>query len=806
MNGYAKEKTMDLKKKIAGGFWVLMLTMFLSACTSPEEKEALAERQKIDEIISGMTLEEKAALVVGVGRSMPGQDGTSAVARTQPLVPGAAGTTGEFEHLGITPMVLADGPAGLRISPTRTDDSATYYCTAFPIATLLASSWDTELVYRVGQAMGDEVLEYGVDILLAPALNLHRNPLCGRNFEYYSEDPLITGKITAAMVRGVQSQNVGTAIKHFVANNQETNRNFVDTIVSERALREIYLEGFRIAVEDAQPWTVMSSYNRLNGTYTSESHDLLTKILREDWGFQGFVMTDWGGGSDPVAQMKAGNDLLMPGNPRQTEAIIAAVKEGQLDEEVLDRNVARMLHIIFKSPRYQQYRYTNQPDLKAHAAVARQAGAEGMVLLKNSQGALPLAEGISKVAAFGKTSYEIVTGGTGSGDVNEAYSISLIKGLENAGYSVNKSLQGVYEDYIKKEREKQAAGNERPSWFRGRLPIAEMGVEPGLVREMAAEADIALITIGRNSGEGSDRKDEAGDFDLTEGEKSLIRTVSKTFQDKGKNAVVVLNIGGVIETASWRDDPDAILLAWQPGQEAGNSIADVLSGKVNPSGRLASSFPLSYADVPSAKNFPGTVTESGEAKAAAENSGSTFRSRTAGRKAEVVYEEDIYVGYRYYNSFDKEVAYEFGYGLSYTEFTYSNLKLSSDDFKDSILVSIDIKNAGPIAGKEVVQVYLSAPSGKLNKPREELAAFAKTRLLEPGQSQTLSFELNARDLASFDTASSSWLAEAGEYTVKAGASSKDFRQTTSFLLSKDIVVKKVNRALSPQREINILRP
>jgi beta-glucosidase len=797
---------MDLKKRIAGGILVLILAICLSACTSPEEKEALAERQKIDEIISGMTLEEKAALVVGVGRRMPGPESADAVARTQPLVPGAAGTTGEFEHLGITPMVLADGPAGLRISPTRTDDAATYYCTAFPISTLLASSWDTELVYRVGQAMGKEVLEYGVDILLAPALNLHRNPLCGRNFEYYSEDPLITGKITAAMVQGVQSQNVGTAIKHFVANNQETNRNFIDTIVSERALREIYLEGFRIAVEEAEPWTVMSSYNRLNGTYTSESHDLLTKILREDWGFRGFVMTDWGGGSDPVAQMQAGNDLLMPGNIKQTEAIIAAVSEGQLEEAVLDRNVARMLHIIFKSPRYQQYQYANKPDLKAHAAVARQAGAEGMVLLKNSQNVLPFAEGINKIAAFGNTSYEIITGGTGSGDVNEAYSVPLTEGLENAGYSVVRSLQDVYTGYIKEEREKQASRNEGRSWFRGRQPIAEMDVKPGVVHEMAAEADIALITIGRNSGEGSDRKDEAGDFYLTEGEKSLIGTVSNAFQDKGKNTVVVLNIGGVIDTAGWRDDPGAILLAWQPGQEAGNSIADVLSGKVNPSGRLASSFPNSYADVPSAMNFPGTVTESEQAKAAAESSDASFRFRMAGRKAEVVYEEDIYVGYRYYNSFDKEVAYEFGYGLSYTQFTYRNLKLSSDEFEDSILVSIDIENAGRIAGKEVVQVYLSAPSAKLNKPREELAAFAKTRLLGPGQSQTLTFELNARDLASFDTASSSWLAEAGEYTVKAGASSKDFRQTASFLLDEDIVVKKVNRALSPKKEMNALRP
>ncbi len=795
---------MGPKRMGFGGILFLILGVCLISCMSPEEKADRAEKQKIDETIAKMTLEEKAALVVGVGRNMPGQDGTNAVALTRNLVPGAAGTTAGFEDLGITPMVLADGPAGLRISPTRPDDSSTYYCTAFPIATLLASSWDPELVYRVGQAMGKEVLEYGADILLAPALNLHRNPLCGRNFEYYSEDPLIAGKMTAAMVQGVQSQNVGTAIKHFVANNQETNRFFVDTIVSERALREIYLEGFRIAVEEAQPWTVMSSYNKLNGTYTSESHDLLTKVLREDWGFEGFVMTDWGGGTDPVAQMKAGNDLLMPGNSKQTEAIIAAVSAGQLDEEVLDQNVARILHILFKSPRYRQYPYSDAPDLKAHAVVARQAAAEGMVLLKNRDGILPLAEGLHKIAAFGKTSYEIVSGGTGSGDVNEAYSVSLIEGLENAGYSVHPSLQEIYEDYIKDARSKLEAENERPSWFRGRLPIPEMEVKSALVGKMAAEADIALITIGRNSGEGSDRKEE-GDFYLTGPEKSLIRAVSEAFQERGKRAVVILNIGGVIETAAWRDDPDAILLAWQPGQEAGNSIVDVLSGRVNPSGKLASSFPLSYSDVPSARNFPGIVLESETDRSGAESDSAANRSRMAGREAEVVYEEDIYVGYRFYNTFEREVAYEFGYGLSYTQFGYGDLKLSSNEFKDKIEVSLDIRNSGPVAGREVVQIYLSAPSGKLEKPSEELVAFAKTGLLEPGQSQTLPFVLSARDLASFAASSSSWIAEAGEYTIKAGASAKDIKQTATFKLDRDIVAKKVNKALSPQREINVLK-
>ena len=794
------------KKNTGGCLLPILLTICLFSCAHEGEKNRAPKLEKdpVPEIVAAMTLEEKAALVVGTGMNMPVADGATSVALTEKLVPGAAGTTAEIARLGITPMVLADGPAGLRISPTRRDDSATYYCTAFPIATLLASSWDEELVYQVGQAVGKEVLEYGADILLAPALNLHRNPLCGRNFEYYSEDPLVSGKMAAAMVRGVQSQNIGTAIKHFVANNQETNRFTIDTIVSERALREIYLEGFRIAVEEAQPWTVMSSYNRLNGTYTSQSHDLLTKVLREDWGFRGFVMTDWLGGDDSVAQMEAGNDLLMPGNPEQIENIIAAVREGRLDENMLDRNIGRILHILFKSPRYRQYSFSSKPDLEAHALVARQAAADGMVLLKNQEGALPFAGSIKKVAAFGNASYDIVTGGTGSGNVNEAYSVALIEGLENAGYSVNGSLKDLYSKYIEDAKAKQTIGDDPLSRFMPRPPIPEMEVGPSLIKMIASDSDIALITIGRNSGEFADRKEE-GDFYLTDREKALIRTVSKTFKEQGKKAVVVLNTGGVIETASWRNDPDSILLAWQPGQEAGNSIVDVLSGKINPSGKLASSFPISYSEVPSAKSFPGVVLESQSGEALAGDSGRSGLG-LAGNRAEVIYEEDIYVGYRYYNIFDKDVAYEFGYGLSYTEFEYNNLELGSDQFQDRMEVSVEVKNSGPVAGREVVQVYLSAPSEKLDKPLSELVAFAKTGLLEPGQNQTLSFELNPRDLASFDTASSSWVAEAGEYRVQIGASSKDIKQAGSFQLAEEIDVKTVHKALSPQRKINRLHP
>jgi beta-glucosidase len=788
---------MKIRKEFVGRVILGLFFIYLASFAQRQcYAQSQAEQEKVKSIISQMTLEEKARLVVGTERFIAGVEGTNPEALTEKLVPGAAGATAQIPRLGISPMVLADGPAGLRISPTRRGSNDTYYCTAFPIETLLASSWDTELVYKVGQAVGNEVLEYGGDVLLAPALNLHRNPLCGRNFEYYSEDPLVAGKMTAAMVKGVQSKGVGTSIKHFAANNQETNRRRIDTIVSERALRELYLEGFRIAVEEAQPWTVMSSYNKINGLYTSESYDLLTKVLRDDWGFEGFVMTDWGGGSDPVAQMKAGNDLLMPGNPKQSEQIVAAVNGGRLDQKVLDKNVERILIIMLKTPKYKGYKFSNKPDLKANALIARQAGADGMVLLKNNGGTLPLAGGIKNIATFGNTSYEIITGGTGSGDVNEAYSVAMIEGLENGGYSVNKSLQETYTNYIKETKAKQPLpqGRFRPP------PIAEMKVNADLAQKTAKEADIALITIGRNSGEGSDRKKE-GDFYLTDAEKSMIQAVSQAFKDKGKKTVVILNIGGVIETAGWRDIPDAILLAWQPGQEAGNSIVDVLSGKVSPSGKLASTFPMSYDDVPSAKNFPGKMPETPEPN---QSDRGGFGRR--GGPSEVIYEEDIYVGYRYYSTFNKPVAYEFGYGLSYTQFGYSNLKLSSNKFDSRLTVSVDVKNTGKVAGREVVQVYLSAPAKKLNKPSEELAAFGKTGLLKPGESQTLSFEVNPRDLSSFDTASSSWVAEAGKYIVKVGASSKDIKDTASFELDKELIVKTVSKALSPQKEISLMRP
>ncbi len=749
----------------------------------------------ISEVVKAMTLEEKAQLVVGGGFSMPGAptNGTG-VGNTQKGVPGAAGTTHAIARLGIPMTVVSDGPAGVRIDPTRKDQPGkTFYATAWPVATLLASSWDTTLVRNVGVAFGSEVKEYGIDVILGPALNIHRNPLGGRNFEYFSEDPVVAGEMTAAEVNGIQSNGVGTSIKHFAANNQETDRNTVNTIVSERALREIYLKGFEIAVKKSQPWTVMSSYNLINGTYTSESHDLLSTILRNDWGFKGFVMTDWFGGKDAVAQMKAGNNLLMPGGNQQSKAIVDAVNSGQLSMDVLDHEVTGILTVMLQYPSFKGYKNSDQPDLTKDAQISREAATQGMVLLKNEGNALPAGKG--KVGLFGNYGYRLIAGGTGSGDVNKAYTITLAQGLANGGYTVDKEVSDAYTAYLSDYDTQHPKKGFMQEFMNPTPPAPEFAADKDMIGKKAAATDIAFIVIGRNAGEGRDRKVE-NDYELTSAEMDMIKNVSDAYHAQHKKVVVVLNIGGVINVMPWRDEVDGILLAWQPGLEGGNAITDVLSGKVSPSGKLATTFPVAYSDVPSSKNFPGKEFPE---KA---TGGGMFGKQIP---AEVTYEEGIYVGYRYFNTFHVKTAYEFGYGLSYTTFGYSNLKLSSQTFSNKLTASVTITNTGKVAGKEVVELYLSAPAGKVDKPAEELKHFAKTGLLKPGESQTITFTIDAKDLSSFNTASSSWIADAGQYTVKIGASSENIKQSANFTLAKEIVAEKDHKALEPQVTINELK-
>jgi beta-glucosidase len=462
---------------------------------------------------------------------------------------------------------------------------------------------------------------------------------------------------------------------------------------------------------------------------------------------------------------------------------------------VLNESAARIVDYILGTQAYKGYAFGNKPDLKAHALLARQAATDGMVLLKNNS-ALPLSGSAGTIAAFGNTSYDFISGGTGSGDVNEAYTISLVDGLTNAGFTIDPELSSGYTTYVTAEKAKQPKKTFFEEFVNPTPRIPELDIDQSLLEKKANDASVALITIGRNAGEGSDRKVE-NDFNLKASEIALIDAVSKAFHAKGKKVVVIVNSGGVIEVSSWQDKVDAVLLSWQPGLEAGNAVADVLSGKVNPSGRLATTFPVKYSDVVSSKSFPGKEFPGKE------------EIGMLGMKvipAEVTYNEGIYVGYRYFNSFGVKPAYAFGYGLSYTSFAYSALKLNSSTFGGKLTATVTVTNSGAVPGQEVVQLYVTAPKGKLDKPSLELKAFAKTRVLQPGQSQTLTFTINAADLASFDTGRSAWVADAGKYSVKIGTSSEDIKQAAGFTVAKEIVTQTVNKVLQPQVNINEEKP
>ena len=752
----------------------------------------------IDEVIKAMTLEEKAQLLVGGGNDSFTGSGAM-LGHQERLVAGAAGITVENKRLGIPATVLTDGPAGVHIDATRKNDSQTYYATGFPVGTCLACSWNTELVEAVGKAIGNETLEYGCDVILGPGLNIHRNPLCGRNFEYYSEDPFVTGKIGVAMTRGIQSQGVGVSAKHYAVNSQESNRTIVDERVSQRALREIYLRGFEYVVRESDPWTLMSAYNSVNGKYAQGNKDLLTSVLRDDWGFRGIVMTDWitkreGQGLFTVDEVEAGNDLLTPGFPAQAEDIVNGVKSGKLDIKYVDQNVRRMLEYIVKTPRFRNYQFSNKPDLKAHALITRQSSTEGMVLLKNA-GVLPI-KNLKTVALFGVNSYDFLAGGLGSGAVNVPYSVDMVTGLKNIGVSTTPLLTEIYQNYVKFANAKLKADKNPMMWFldTGRPKLDEIDITARCVQHEVKEADAAIITIGRQAGEGLDREIE-GEFNLSAAEKAMISRVSDAFRPAGKPVIVIINSGSVIETASWRDRVDAILCAWQPGEEGGNSVADVLTGKANPSGKLTMTWPIAATDHPSTKNFP------------QEMDNYTFREMI-GWGAQIPgrdytnHEEDIYVGYRYFDTFQREVAYPFGFGLSYTTFQFSKPAVKAKG-KDAVEVSITVKNTGSTSGKEVAQVYVQAPKGRLEKPAQELKAFAKTRELQPGESQTLTMVIPVRDLASFDEAGSQWLTEAGTYTFRIGSSSRDIHATANIKLNE--YTEKVSNVLAPKTKLNLLK-
>lgn len=594
---------------------VILLIGLVLAVMAPSSCTPQLGRSSDERVIAAMTREEKVRLLVGTCKDWNLVPEPAPATIHRPPVPegywdnyqgntatmkgkvsGAAGVSYAIPRLGVPEIVFADGPVGLRI------DSV---CTAFPSTTLLAATRDTDIVYRVGKAIGEEMLYYGVDILLAPGINNMRNPLCGRNYEYMSSDPDIAADIAAAYVRGVQSMGVGACIKHFAANNQETYRNGIDVQVADSVLRALYLRAFERVVKEAQPWTIMSSYNKVNGVYASENTYLLTDILRGEWGFDGFVMTDWWAEEDPVRMQQAGNDMLMPGTDMQIDTLLAALADGRLQETVLDRNLLNVLRIIRRCPSFRNHGKTNtdgrslQQMLKNHADLARSAAAKGMVLLKNDNGALPLRRAGQRVALLGKGSYDTYVGGTGSGRVSRAYAVMISDALAQAGYMPDAEVANRYIEHIRHSRSVQP---EESAWY---MPyVSEPEWSRSDLQDMSRNNDLCIITLQRMAGEGGDRHLTEGDYYLTSVERTLIRDAAEAFHKQGKPVVLLLNIGASVELTDVCIYPDAILLTWLPGQEAGHAVADVLTGTQQPQGKLPMPFYVRYEDVPSAADFP----------------------------------------------------------------------------------------------------------------------------------------------------------------------------------------------------------
>ncbi len=658
-------------------------------------------RARARDLVTRMTLEEKAALTVG-------RDFWT----TQPV-----------ERLGIPSIWLADGPTGVRKSPSShapgIGDSLPATC--FPTASALASSWDVELAHDVGKAIGIEAQVQGVQIVLGPGVNLKRSPLAGRNFEYLSEDPVLAGEMAAGFIEGVQGQGAGTSLKHFVANEQETGRMYVDSIVDERTLREIYLRPFEIAVEKAQPWTLMCAYNRLNGEFCAEHETLLTSILRDEWGHQGFVVSDWMAVNDRPAGIDAGLDLQMPGGP-SVPGVIAAVQAGELDESRLDTVVEDLLGIVLLAEA--SIKPVAILDKDAHHRLARRAAAESMVLLRNEGNLLPLPrDSMENVAVIGGFAREPRFQGAGSSEVVPTRVDNLLEQLEKvAGTSALTYAQGY-----------------GPEGAEDATRLAE-------ARDVAASAGVAIVIVGLPASMETEGRDRTH-IDLPKSHNDLVRTALAV----QPNTVVVL-INGSAVALPWLNDAPAVVEAWLGGQAGGGAIVDVLTGVVNPSGKLSETFPVRLEDTPSYLSFP------------------------TGGDGTVRFSEGVFTGHRWYDARRIAPLFPFGHGLSYTTFAYDGLTVDAAGFGDDghVEITIMVENTGDRFGKDVVQMYVGECSPRLPRPKRELKAFAKVAL-EPGEDKTLQFSLGWRDFAFYDLVAGAWVMEGGEYEISIGASSADIR-------------------------------
>ena len=637
------------------------------------------------------------------------------------------------ERLGVESVMVTDGPHGLRkqsSSPDHLGLGGSVKATCFPPACSLASSWDIALLQEIGVALGQKAADEEVALLLGPGLNIKRHPLCGRNFEYFSEDPMLSGELAGAMVRGVQSQGVGACLKHFAVNNQEQGRMVTDVIVDERTLREIYLRGFERAVKNSDPWSVMSAYNRVNGEYCSDSSFLLNTVLREDWGFSGLVVTDWGATNDRVMGLAGGLDLEMPGSGgTNNERITRAVNEGTLQEAQLDEAAARVTALALHGARTKALLTETAPQLSedAHHRLARRAASESIVLLKN-ESVLPWSSAETDVAIIGEFAVKPRYQGAGSSQVNPTQ-------IDSAFDAINALLGGHCE---------YAPGYDR----RAGTHETDAPLDEALLQEaeaLAARSAKVVLMIGLPSQYESEGFDRAH-LNLPLQHNELVRRVCAA----NPNTVVVLSNGAPV-LMPWLDQAPALLECYLGGQAGGTALADVLFGQVNPCGKLAESFPLAQNDVAADADFPG-------------------------QPRQVQYREGLYVGYRYFDSAQADVLFPFGFGLSYTTFDYSNLRLAKTQVQadESVLVTVCITNTGQRGGKEIVQLYSSDRHALVHRPEHELRAFHKL-YLEPGESRDISFAIAAQDFAYYSTLDRAWRLETGVVQLRVGSASRDVR-------------------------------
>ncbi len=690
--------------------FTLMVVLWAGLSAQTTNEKDLNEQ--VQELVSEMTLEEKASLCSG-------RDPWS----TKPI-----------ERLNIPWIWMSDGPHGLRRAPST--DKWGYGdqlpATCFPTASALAATWDTDLIRQVGQALGKEAQAQNINILLGPGTNIKRSVLGGRNFEYFSEDPLLSGEMSAAYIKGVQSQGVGTCLKHYAANNVETNRMYVNSDVDQRTLHEIYLRPFEIAVKKASPWSVMACYNRVQGQYGTQNPYLLDEVLNNRWNYDGIVVSDWEAVVNRVEALKAGMHIQMPGHQARynDSLIVAAVKNGELDEAVLDQTVEDILKTVLKAKSLEKDN-AEMPEEQNHQ-FARKVASQGITLLKNNDRVLPVQpDKYEKVAIIGEFAENPRFQGNGSSEVKPT--------------RVDNALEIIREEY---------GDDVEISYARGYKLSDDNDLSLiGEAKEVAAEADIALVFAGLPShfeSEGIDRTH----IHMPQSHEELISNIGEVQQ----NTVVVLTNGSAV-AMPWIDQVDGVVESWLVGQAGAGAVADVLFGKVNPSGKLSETFPRELDDTPAYLNFPG-------------------------EQGEVLYGERMFVGYRYFDARNIEPLFPFGYGLSYTDFEYSNLEISDQTItdQDQPTVTVDITNTGDVTGKEVVQLYVSDHKSRLQRPEKELKAFAKVEL-QPGETKTVTMTLEGRDFSFFDSKRDMWIAQSGKFDIKVGASSRDIHLAETIQLN-----------------------